>query len=347
MTKKGWCATLKLDALLIQRYDAGYIKTFPVCSKPSPTPSPTATPATRSIKISYPNGGETFKVGDKVRITWTSTKIDKVSLGYSFGFGSLNPITSGTIPNQGYYDWTVNIGNTTNTKVKIDIIGYETGVGSVTDQSDNFFTVNPASPTPSPTPTSTPKPSPSPSTIPAPSSYKRVFKTSDSIRTYSGNLIVEANSLPGEQVQVTEGLKAADKICQYRANSRNLGGTWKAWLSDSKTSASSRLTHANVPYKRLDGVMVANNWVDLTDGGLQATINVTEFGVKTLDAGAWTNTLPNGERKYTQTSKTCYDWTTRFDFTGSQGYDFNTNSGWTDSNTLACGYSDSLYCFEQ
>lgn len=130
------------------------IKIEVACPTPTPAPTPTATPVNvgigttapeRSIKITYPNGGEVFNVGDKVRITWTSNKIDQVSLGYSFGPGSLNPITSTLIANQNYYDWVVNIGNTANTQVIIDVTGYETGVGSVNDQSDNFFTVNPIS----------------------------------------------------------------------------------------------------------------------------------------------------------------------------------------------------------
>ena len=66
--------------------------------------------------------------------------IDKVYLGYSFGPGSLNWIAT-NIANTGYYDWNVNIGNTTNTKAKISIIGYQTGVGSWSDESDNFFNV--------------------------------------------------------------------------------------------------------------------------------------------------------------------------------------------------------------
>ena len=111
----------------------------------------TTAPQPRSIKITYPNGGEVFNVGDKVRVTWTSHKIDKVFLAHSFGPGSVNPIT-GPIPNQDYYDWVVDIGNTANTQVKIDITGYETGVGSEADQSDNFFTVNPQITAPPPPP---------------------------------------------------------------------------------------------------------------------------------------------------------------------------------------------------
>lgn len=94
-----------------------------------------------SIKIISPNGGEKLVNGSVYRIKWDYSKdIDKVSVGYSFGSGSLNWIVN-NIPNTGYYDWTVNIGNTINTQVKIYIIGYRTGVGSVEDYSDNYFNV--------------------------------------------------------------------------------------------------------------------------------------------------------------------------------------------------------------
>lgn len=135
------------------------IKIEVVCPTPTPAPTPTASPVNvgigttapeRSIKITYPNGGEVFNVGDKVRITWTSNKIDQVNLGYSFGPGSLNPITS-FISSQDYYDWVVNIGNTNNTKVKIDVLGYGPE-GQSNDQSDDFFTVNPAPAAPIPPP---------------------------------------------------------------------------------------------------------------------------------------------------------------------------------------------------
>lgn len=110
---------------------------------PTPTSTPAPPPAGRSIKVTYPNGGEVLKTGDTVRLAWNSNKIDKVMIGYSFGSGSLNWITNnGPVANTNFYDWKVNIGNTANAKVKIEIIGYETGVGSLSDQSDDFFTVS-------------------------------------------------------------------------------------------------------------------------------------------------------------------------------------------------------------
>lgn len=150
-----------------------------VTTTSTPSPTATATPAPRFITITSPNGGETLTVGETYRIKWNSNRVSNVMIGYSFGPGSLNWITSDLVPNQGYYDWKVGIGNTANTQVKIEAIGYENGVGSSIDQSDDFFTVT-AAPTPTatatstatprPTSTATPKPpTPSPTTTPNPS----------------------------------------------------------------------------------------------------------------------------------------------------------------------------------
>lgn len=102
------------------------------------------TQASRFVKVTSPNGGEAVRVGDTVSIQWEGNDIDKCNIGYSFGIGSLNDIASFyPTSGNGSYEWTVNIGNTTNTQVKIDLLCYKTGVGQVSDQSDNFFTVNP------------------------------------------------------------------------------------------------------------------------------------------------------------------------------------------------------------
>lgn len=97
----------------------------------------------RYMTVTSPNGGETLTAGQNYRIIWDSSdNIDKVWLGYSFGVGSLDWIAT-DLDNTGSYDWKVDIGNTTNTQLKIRVIGFETGVGSADDESDNFFTVNP------------------------------------------------------------------------------------------------------------------------------------------------------------------------------------------------------------
>lgn len=147
------------DGVTVGSFDYGNaafrIETAPTISIP-PTSTTSSVP---SITITSPNGGEVLTVGQTKRITWNSSSvIDKVYIGYSFGTGSLNWIAT-NIPNTGYYDWNVNIGNTTNTQVKISITGYQTGTGSWSDQSDNFFTVNPVVSTPAPTVTLTSAPS--------------------------------------------------------------------------------------------------------------------------------------------------------------------------------------------
>jgi hypothetical protein len=121
--------------------------------------TPTITP-TRWVALSAPNGGETLTAGDVYRITWQSSpNIDKVTLGYKSCPSCLDWIVT-NIPNTGYYDWTVNVGNTTNTQFTIEIIGYQTGYGSTIDYSDAAFTVlqpsitsTPAFPTATPIPT--------------------------------------------------------------------------------------------------------------------------------------------------------------------------------------------------
>lgn len=112
---------------------------------PSPTSTPTSTPTGRFVQVTYPNGGENLNVGDKVKITWDANDIDSCWIAYSFGPGSTNWIITGLpCTNTRSYEWTVNVGNMllgTQKQVKIKIIAYKTGVGSVQDESDDFFTV--------------------------------------------------------------------------------------------------------------------------------------------------------------------------------------------------------------
>ncbi|MCC6569923.1 MAG: VCBS repeat-containing protein, partial [Anaerolineales bacterium] len=108
------------------------------------------------IQVIDPNGGETLTAGQTYRITWDSSPaIESVSLGYKSCASCLDWIVT-TIPNIGFYDWSVDVGNTENTQFKIYIIGYGIGAGSGSDTSDNDFTV--VSPTPTVTLTNTPIP---------------------------------------------------------------------------------------------------------------------------------------------------------------------------------------------
>ncbi|PIP53042.1 hypothetical protein COX08_03175 [Candidatus Beckwithbacteria bacterium CG23_combo_of_CG06-09_8_20_14_all_34_8] len=176
-----------------------------------------------------------------------------------------------------------------------------------------------------------PIPTPTPDLV----SYHRVFVTSD---TFNANL---------------GGLDGADSMCQTRASASNLGGEWKAWLSDSKISASSRMLHSGHPYKRIDGVIIANNWDDLIDGSIQNPIQVDEKG-NILNLGyfyakVWTNTTTAGEIRDSYLS--CNNWTSGSYLTGDGlgGVLMNKDSQWTEDGSDPCSVTNTnrLYCIEQ
>lgn len=60
------------------------------------------------------------------------------------------------------------------------------------------------------------------------------------------------------------GSTGADSKCMERASAANLIGNFKAWISTSTSSPFTTFIKSNVPYKRVDGTTIANNWADLT-----------------------------------------------------------------------------------
>ncbi len=154
---------------------------------------------------------------------------------------------------------------------------------------------------------------------------KRAFLTSV---VYDGNL---------------GGLKGADNKCQLRADSLNMGGTWKAWLSDEKTSAASRLNHFNGPFKMMDGTVVADNWNDLVDGVLKSPINIDEYGYSAAWS-VWTNTKPDGT---VSSNEACLNWTSNISYLGRVGTTSYQDQRWTSYSSSTCNYTRRLYCLEQ
>jgi hypothetical protein len=137
-----------------------------------------------------------------------------------------------------------------------------------------------------------------------------------------------------------------------------------AWLSDSQTSAASRLAHSSEPYRLVNGTMVAQDWAALGNG-LSHDINVTETGgpppVGTYECGGtdpmvWSFTDPNGNQidlNSHSNAGTCNDWR-------SNAATWHAHSGaadcsmwpwWTDicQNPASgvCAHTAALYCFEQ
>lgn len=149
------------------------------------------------------------------------------------------------------------------------------------------------------------------------------------------------------------GLDGADAKCQTVADGANLPGLYKAWLSDSTGSPSTRFTQYAGPYERVDSVRLANSWADLTDGTLLAPLDKTETGAQSTGNTAcgpgdiWTNTAVDGTPRG---SNDCADWTVGTGETASTGLVSSATSTWTvNPACLAgpCGARLPIYCFQQ
>ena len=132
---------------------------------------------------------------------------------------------------------------------------------------------------------------------------KRVFVTS---LKYDGNL---------------GGLPGADAKCQVRAAAALLPGTYRAWLSDATGSPSTRFTKSTIPYRLVDGTLIANDYTHLTNGSAQGKIVLTETGGAPIRTGfcgpqdpavpdrimVWASTAADGS--LVSSSGTCTNWT--------------------------------------
>jgi hypothetical protein len=140
------------------------------------------------------------------------------------------------------------------------------------------------------------------------------------------------------------GLAAGDAICRARAAAAGLANAanFKAWLSSSTVNAKDRIT-SNGPWVRLDGIKIADNKADLTDGSLFTSINLNENGGYFGNYGVWTGTESSGMKS----ASTCNDWTSSSaPVSGRTGTAANAGDGWTGSSTATCGSGFHLYCFE-
>ena len=94
--------------------------------------------ATGSITVTCPNGGESFVVGSKRNITWTSSgSIANVKIKYSINNGSnWTTITSSTA-NDGSYSWTVPNKLSSSCLVRIS----DSSNSSISDKSNSVFSI--------------------------------------------------------------------------------------------------------------------------------------------------------------------------------------------------------------
>ena len=149
------------------------------------------------------------------------------------------------------------------------------------------------------------------------------------------------------------GLFGADASCQLLAAQAGLPGTYLAWLSTVVSSPASRFNHWAGLYVRVDGVTIAEGWSDLTDGTLDAPINLDEHGNEPpegipclLEKPVWTNTAPDGTKH--PGGDTCEAWTWSGVGPGHRGDWKSADTKWTSlCSGGACSLLSPIYCFEQ
>ena len=158
------------------------------------------------------------------------------------------------------------------------------------------------------------------------------------------------------------GLPGADAVCAKEAAAANLSGVYKAWLSDDSQSPSTRFIHSASPYARLDGVILASDWADLTDGTLGAPIRVTALGneIPADSSGCFppdigecpwvcSNTLSSGVEEHFGL-QSCKQWfSSDSGPQGSVGDLTSSAASWSGTNddVLCSVLHCHLYCFEQ
>ncbi|WAS97360.1 DUF4215 domain-containing protein [Nannocystis punicea] len=148
-----------------------------------------------------------------------------------------------------------------------------------------------------------------------------------------------------------KGLAGADEKCQQLANDAGLEGRFIAWLSADGVSAAARLEHSTLPYKRVDGALVANSWNDLVDmlPHLNA-LDIDEYGDKEgvgeecNTCPVWTATSPLGAGL----PANCNNWNSALLIDVYGGECTAKDARWTQGcGARKCTDMAHLYCFEQ
>lgn len=161
---------------------------------------------------------------------------------------------------------------------------------------------------------------------------RRIFISSE---TYQGDL---------------GGAAGADTICQGLAAKASLPGQWRAYLIDSNNGLD-RHTQLPVRYERIDGVTIADNWVDLSDESIQNPIERDENGAS-AGGNVWTGLINVGGSG--NGNNDCSDWTSNTGGCGSSsfvcggaGESNMINDHWDGFHIFQCSDQYRLYCVEQ
>lgn len=144
-----------------------------------------------------------------------------------------------------------------------------------------------------------------------------------------------------------KGVVGADHVCTSKATAAGLSGTYKAWIADSTAASApaTRFEQATVPYVKVDGTVVANDWTDLTDGTIDSPINLDESGNGFGPTNYVTSNV-NSDGTQTSAANHCSNWTSGTG-TVSLGRLNQSSSQWSAVAGGDCSWGQFLYCFEQ
>ena len=140
----------------------------------------------------------------------------------------------------------------------------------------------------------------------------------------------------------------ATTACRAAAITAGLanGDGFRPWLSDDQSWPAMIFVHGKGRYRTVDGVTIADDWWDLTDGSLQAAISVDENGALIGSVPVFTNTSTLGAPISVEDH--CEGWTSVFfpnvTHAGRSG---ETSDAWTDFDIAPCDANVRIYCFEQ
>jgi len=143
-----------------------------------------------------------------------------------------------------------------------------------------------------------------------------------------------------------DGLFGADQRCRMLAALAKLPnfGTYRAWLSDSNTSAADRMIHSRGRYTLVNGLVVATDWDALVSGTLDKSIDTTENS-EAAGSCVWTGTFANGLPAFG--SSFCDDWSGGDGLqNGPRGVSDQIGEWWSFFNHQPCGAECGTYCFE-
>ena len=149
------------------------------------------------------------------------------------------------------------------------------------------------------------------------------------------------------------GLAGAEAKCNVAAAASSRlelrGRKFVAWLSTTAGGdANVRLVNGSRPYKRVDGVRLADDFKGIVSGMLQNAISRDENNSPVIGGVVWTGTGAAGLVAGSG-SGTCGDWSDASDATPTiTGDPTSLSTGWTNATgNTKCHATARLYCFEK